>query len=118
MKDEKRVQDPVETEEEQKLLRELTDGLHHLDDSLEVYTPGVQWFERFVEEQEKRILARRNRDLLLFVATALAILTVSMTVFYMQPIAYWVLQGLAVVVPPLLFVVRKRVNDHNEHNLS
>lgn len=70
-------------------------GLGTLDDGIEIETPNLEWFEQMVIVQQEVTRKKLLKEVIIFLAIALIIVSFVLFTLYQLPIFFFALQGMA-----------------------
>jgi CBS-domain-containing membrane protein len=84
------------------MIRELQETLIEIDNTLDVDTPDISWFNHLTEEAKKQANSRLIHDLLKFWAAAVGILSIVLYTTTTQPAIYGSLTVISLVVALVL----------------
>lgn len=99
-------------EEDEMTVKQIIDGFEKMDQWNSVSTPNLEWFQRNVELEQKRMRRKQRSDLITFIFVAAVLLSVVIAFVYHQPILFLYFQLIGIVLLPLAFYkTRKRVSN-------
>ncbi|SFK67147.1 hypothetical protein SAMN03159341_10119 [Paenibacillus sp. 1_12] len=89
----------------------LHEGWGHLDSHIDVYTPELDWFQQQIKERQASNRKKMVFELGLFLALAVVLLTVFISLTLWTPIVFVIIQLISVLIVPFVLVSlrRKRV---------
>jgi len=79
-------------EDDEWLVSELKESLEQFDQSLDVSTPDLRWFEHMVRDKQEIIKEKRRRDLILFWCVSFIILILFFLLLFQLPIMFGIIQ--------------------------
>lgn len=97
-------------------IEQIKESLDLIERKIPVYTPDLQWFEQKVKEEQRRLKKRLQRDLLMFWAIALLVVSGVIISIYKLPAVFIFLQVLAMASLPFAVIKSRRQREmlHDE----
>jgi len=95
------------------MISEIATNLQKFDQSYDVYSPDLQWFEQLVKSEQEQLNKKFRRDICLFILSGLIILSMGLVAVFNVPNVFLIIQCvLSISLPIIAYLLqRKRVTN-------
>lgn len=94
---------------DEKLIRKLKDGLDYMDHNIDIVKPSLSQIKYLVSQVEEKKTVKKNYEFLLFLLTAVSMISASIGAYKSYAIMFIIVQAAATLVLPVgLFIWFRR----------